>query len=55
MSENGRKKRKTKRVPPTKGTIYKRDKIIWITIVIIFVLLVCFFLFLEFIKHFVSI
>lgn len=57
MSKNRRKRQKkdVNKMPPAKSNVTKRDIIIWIGILIIFVLVICFILFLQFLKHFISI
>ncbi len=57
MSKNRRDKRINERnkIQPEKSSISKRSKIIWIGVVIIFILLICFLLVLKFIKQFIII
>lgn len=51
-SRNGRNK-KSNRVTPEKSVITKKGKLVWIIILVIFVVLICFTLFLKFIGMFV--
>ena len=55
MSENRRKRRSKNddKKRPVKSSITKKDKIIWIGILIVVFLLICFALFLKFIEIFV--
>tara|TARA_R110002050_G_scaffold136675_2_gene259910 strand:- start:832 stop:1023 length:192 start_codon:yes stop_codon:yes gene_type:complete len=55
MLENRRDRRnkKNNKVPAVKNSITKKDKIIWIGILIVVFLLICFALFLKFIEIFV--
>ena len=57
MSENRRKRRLKKRnkVNSGKSSIPKKNKIIWIGVIVIFVLFVLFILFLLFLKYFITI
>ncbi len=57
MSENRRVKRLNKRnvVEPKNNDVSKRDKIIWIGIMILIVLLTLFLLLLQFFNSFISI
>ena len=57
MSKNRKKRRKKgiNKVPPVESNVTKRDKIIWNGILIIIVFVICFVLFLQFLKHFISI
>lgn len=57
MSENRRKRRlkEKSKVQTEKTVISKRDKIIWIGVIIIFVLFVLFILLLLFLKYFITI
>jgi len=57
MLENRRDRRKKKdnKVPAVKNSITKKDKIIWIGILIVVILLICFVLFLQFLKYFISV
>nr|AOE07017.1 hypothetical protein [uncultured bacterium] len=57
MLENRRDRRnkKNNKVPAVKNSITKKDKIIWIGILIVVILLICFVLFLQFLKYFISV
>jgi len=57
MSENRRNKRfkERKMIQTEKSNISKRNKVIWIGVIIIFILIICLFLFLEFLKFFIKI
>ncbi len=57
MTGNRSKKRlkKQNKLPSKKSSVPKKDKIIWIGIIIIIVLVILFFLFLLFLKYFIAI
>jgi len=57
MSENRRKRRQKEKnkVQNEKTVISKRDKIIWISILVVLILVVCFTLFFKFLEYFVFI